>query len=568
MYIYRLFANRDESSLQFLWLLAILTYFWNLGLNNIWTPNEGFYAEAVREMLESGDYVNIFYNYEPRFNKPPLFYWLITLSCKIFGLNEWAIRLPSTLAGLGTAWLIFKIGNLLENRKLGISAAIVTLFSFQFVINARYASPEIVLTFFFTLTLYWFLKGYHRQYWRYILLSYIALGLAVLTKGYPYLIIISGIIILYVFFNAQYNIRSFLNKIGWLKPHLGLPLSFLIGMSWIIYMLFTYGNDFYEVWMDETARRAFNKPGSLKPFYYLEANTWGFLPYSLTFYIGLIYLIINRFRSFNQHPVLQFSLAWFVVMLMVFTLAKGKIPTYFIQGYPGMALFTAYFILNITSFNKYLQRAIQFSYWLPGLVFITLSTIIIYVFKAPLILYMLPILPLLLLYLGERFDIQYFKLAYFPYITFAMAYLAFTSIVFPFMEKDYRNHDKIGEAIIQQVPDAQLPLLMQDVQIHNLPYYAQRKIIPYLQEADLLHYYDKESVLLALVPANKVEVFEPYDIIWQGLLYDGSETRTLEFVLNILQAQQGKPSLFSEYYVIYKNKESEAVSNNVNYIDK
>lgn len=560
MYTNRLFANRDELSLLFLWLLAIITYFWNLGLNNIWTPNEGFYAEAVREMLESGDYLNIFYNYEPRFNKPPLFYWLIALACNVFGMNEWAIRLPSTLAGLGTAWLVFRIGNLLDSRKMGIVAAIVTLFSFQFVINARYASPEIVLTFFFTLTLYWFVKGYQNRQWYYILLSYLALGLTVLTKGYPYLVVISGIILLYVFFDTKYNWRSFFKQIAWLKPHIGLPISFLIGMSWIIYMLFTYGNDFYEVWMSETFHRAFNKPGSLKPFFYLEANTWGFLPYSLTFYIGFIYLVINRFKRFNTNAVLKFSLSWFLVMLSVFTIAKGKIPTYFIQGYPGMALCTAYFISNIDSFSKNLQSVFQFSYWLPGVIFVGLSAVIVFVFKANVFFYLLSILPLLLLYLGKRFDIQYFKLPYFPYVSFAMAYLAFTGIVFPFMEKGYRNHDKIGEAILQKVPDVQLPLLMEGVQIHNLPYYTQRKMMPYLNSADLLQYYYKKSKLLALIPAANATIYEPYDLIWRGLLYNKSETRTLEFVINILKEQQNQPSSFSEYYVIYKNKEDAAIS--------
>lgn len=553
----RLFTKRDEISLWFLWLLAVLTYFWNLGLNNIWTPNEGFYAEAVREMLEKGDYLNIFYNYEPRFNKPPLFYWLIAFSCKMFGLNEWAIRLPSTLAGLGTAWLVFKMGNLLDSRKLGIVAAIVTLFSFQFVINARYASPEVVLTFFFTLTLYWFLKGYQNRHWRYIFLSYIALGLTVLTKGYPYIVVISGIIILYLFFNAKYNRRAFFKQVAWLKPHIGLPVAFLIGMSWVIYMLVIYGNDFYEVWMNETFRRAFHKSGGIKPFFYLEANTWGFLPYSLTFYIGLCYLIFNRFRGFLQNSVLQFSLAWFLVMLGVFTLAKGKIPTYFIQGYPGMALFTAYFMIHLTSFNKNLQRGFQFSYWLPGLVFVVLSAGIIYTFKANMLLYALALLPLLLLYLGKQYDVTYFKLPYFPYIAFATAYLAFTAIVFPFMEKGYRNQDKIGAAILQKIPDHDIPLLMEDVQIHNLPYYAQRKIVPYLCQEDLLKY-QQTNEMLALVPAVTAEVYEPYDIIWQGLLYEGSETRTLEFVLNILQAQQERYSLFRKYYVIYKNEPNTA----------
>ncbi len=165
-----------------------------------------------------------------------------------------------------------------------------------------------------------------------------------------------------------------------------------------------------------------------------------------------------------------------------------------------------------------------------------------------------------MLLLGKWFDIQYFKLRYFPYISFATAYLAFTAIVFPFIEKSYRNHDKMGTAIIQQVPDIQSPLLMDAVQIHNMPYYTQRKIMPYLSEKEIFDYYNENSSLLGLIPREKAAMYEPYDVIWEGLLYEGSEARILEFVMQIIQHQQNKHSLFREYYVIYKNKEDTAIS--------
>ena len=51
-----------------------------------------FYAESVREMFESGNFLDIQYNYEARYNKPPLTYWLIAASASVFGLNEFGIR--------------------------------------------------------------------------------------------------------------------------------------------------------------------------------------------------------------------------------------------------------------------------------------------------------------------------------------------------------------------------------------------------------------------------------------------------------------------------------------------
>jgi len=174
----QLIQNRYFVSL-FLFF-TVFIYFWNIWLNDIWIPNEAFYAESAREMLESGNFLDIYFNYEPRFNKPPMTYWMVALSYMIFGINEFATRVPIVLSALGSNILVYLIGKELYGKKVAIVSAAVMAFSFQFVINSRYASPEVPLTFFFTLTLYFFIIGYRRRKFFYILLSYISLGLVVL----------------------------------------------------------------------------------------------------------------------------------------------------------------------------------------------------------------------------------------------------------------------------------------------------------------------------------------------------------------------------------------------------
>ena len=58
-----------------LWLVA--PYFLRLGASSLWDANEAFYAEAPREMIASGDFVNPTFNFRPRLNKPPLSYWIV-----------------------------------------------------------------------------------------------------------------------------------------------------------------------------------------------------------------------------------------------------------------------------------------------------------------------------------------------------------------------------------------------------------------------------------------------------------------------------------------------------------
>ena len=86
-------------------LLAALTFLVGLGRGPITDADEAFYAEAAREMVESGDWVTPFYNYEPRFQKPILYYWLTAATYLATGPTESAARLWSALSGVGLVLL-------------------------------------------------------------------------------------------------------------------------------------------------------------------------------------------------------------------------------------------------------------------------------------------------------------------------------------------------------------------------------------------------------------------------------------------------------------------------------
>lgn len=549
------FTRQDQIVVGLLSILAICAFFCNLGLNNIWTPNESFYAEAAREMWESGNFIEVFYNYEPRFNKPIMIYWEVLLSTAIFGLNEFAIRLPSALAGLGTIFLVYRIGQFLEGRQLGIIAAIVMTFAFQFAINARYAAPAISLTFFFTLTVYWFLKGYHREQFKYIFLSYLALGVTILTKGYPYLVIIGAIIVFYILLDQRFRWKDFFKKLGFLRLYIGLPVSIIIGMTWIIYMYATYGQEFWDIFMMETFERAFTRESEgLKPFFYLEANIWGFLPYSLSFYFGLIYLLVKRFRGFFDNKALVIGSAWFLVMLVIFTASKGKIPTYFIQGYPGMSLFTAYFLVRVVDFPKLWKTLFQLSFWLPGILFLIGGIAIIFTFPASYALLIIAILPVVLLVVGYQKEIDLLKAVSLPFTSFASTYIIFSLVVFPFVENGYRNHDKIGEAILERVPDQSIPLMAEYFVTWNLPYYAKRRAFDNLSP-DQIKEKTKDSALLALVPESSTANYGEVEILWKGLIYTGSESRTLELILDVMKERRGEPTRFQTFCIIFRPEE-------------
>src|SRR4051794_14304269 len=81
------------------WALVLaLPLLWHLGGTLLFDVDEGAFSEATREMLQSGDWGQTTLNGAPRFDKPLGVYWLQALSVTAFGLNEFALRLPSALS--------------------------------------------------------------------------------------------------------------------------------------------------------------------------------------------------------------------------------------------------------------------------------------------------------------------------------------------------------------------------------------------------------------------------------------------------------------------------------------
>ncbi len=534
-----IFDNTKDNENFKIYLFTFLTvfiYFWNFWYNDIWIPNESFYAEAVREMFESGNFLDIYYNYEPRFNKPPLTYWIIALSSFLFGMNEFAIRLPVVLMALGSSFLTYKIGEILYGKKVGIYSFFVMAFSFQFVINSRYASPEVPLLFFFTLTLYLFLKGYKENRFVYIFLSYISFGLTILTKGYPYFFVIGGIIGFYLLIESNFNLREFFKKLISLRVYIGIPITLIIGLSWIVYMDLKFGTEFWSVYNEETLKRAFEEESRLSDlFFYIVVVLWGFLPYSLTFY----YSFVSGFKRFFKD--FSFIFSWVFVMFVVFTIAKGKIPTYFIQSHPALSVFVGYFIVNHnpTKIKKYVWQA---SFLIPSFVIVSMNVFIVYTFNLDYFYYFISLFPIL-------YILRYKDYKLLPF--FAMM-ITFMILVVSLLVKveNYRPYKEIGEIINKNVPDRSIPLIIQNRFFHNMSFYAKRKVLRDYSETQILQYQENHRYTLALVEENTLNKLNG-KVLWSGYLYPNSESRFAVFLKNVAKAEKGDYSGFVKMYLIY-----------------
>lgn len=303
------------SGVRTLLILSVVFFLAGNWILSFTSLDEGRNMDAVQNMLKSGDPFSPMYNCQPRFEKPPMLYWLAIPSSYLFGLNEFSARLVSGLSALGLAFLTYRIALEFFSKDIAFKSALILATFPHMWIESRAFVPEMLNTFFATLGLYAFLKGRFISGW-------IALALAFLTKGPVGVVLAVGVYLLWK--------RSF----NFLSP-VGIALFLLLGSSWYIFMIAQHGYEyFYRFFIYENLMR-YTGHRSTHPapfYYYLLVIAGGTL-----WYIPLYPAMIRGFRK-ELLPLLL----WFLMVVLFFSFAKNKLHHYILLAYPPLAIMLAH----------------------------------------------------------------------------------------------------------------------------------------------------------------------------------------------------------------------------------
>jgi len=197
---------RDSRNIIILTIVCIFIFFYGLGNMALTDPDETFYAETAKEMLKANEWITPLIFGKPQFEKPILYYWLVELSFKFFGVNEFAARFPSALFGIIGCLAIYFIGRILFSSLSGLIASLFTATCTQYIIITRACVTDVVLTAFITLCFLFFLLGLEKENKLFYIISAVMAALAVLTKG-PIGVFIPAVIIgLYMIFTRQWGV--------------------------------------------------------------------------------------------------------------------------------------------------------------------------------------------------------------------------------------------------------------------------------------------------------------------------------------------------------------------------
>ena len=471
-------------------------YFFNLGLNQVWQPNEAFYAEASKNMLKSGDFLTPIYNGELRLNKPPMTYWLTALSFFLFGVNEFALRFFQVLAGLGTGAVTYLFARKLAGETSAVFAFLALTLSFQFVANARYTSPEVLLSFFTTCTLYLWFISYEKNNNTLFFLALTFSAMGVLTKGPVGFLMPAGIIFVYLLITDPKELLK-------VKYYLGSLYVLLTGGWWFLYQYTTHREEFTKVFVKENIKRIYALEQDPFYFYLLDINI-SFLPYSFIFYLALFWALKNRRRT------LLFPTVWFLTVFVAFSLVRMKIPVYIMPAFPAMAILTGAFLSEEEN-KRYLRLLLIFiSVLIVGAVWVGAFSLVL----NPFFLLLATLLPLASA-LGKRF-------AFAPAFAGFGLLLYLAGVFLPFVE-DKRPYREIGEKLREIDPQAKLRTYELGAFHHSLPFYADRIVIKNVKPQNV------GAPSLVLVKDELLDC----SAIARWKLYRGSESRFFKFLSDI-----------------------------------
>jgi 4-amino-4-deoxy-L-arabinose transferase-like glycosyltransferase len=164
----------------------LLFFLPNLGVVHLFDWDEINFAESAREMIVTGNYHRVQINFQPFWEKPPLFFWLQVISMKAFGINEFAARLPNAIFGVITLVTFYYIGKKHKDERFGFIWAIAYLGTFLPHLYFKSGIIDPVFNYFIFLGIYFMYRAMRnagKKSFTFIALSGVFIGLANLTKG-------------------------------------------------------------------------------------------------------------------------------------------------------------------------------------------------------------------------------------------------------------------------------------------------------------------------------------------------------------------------------------------------
>lgn len=342
-------SHPDLFTIFGLGILFYIIFFHGIGTYALMDVDESRYVLMARDMFHSKDFLTLYLNGEYFFEKPPLYFWGECLSFALFGkVNEFTARFPVALYGASCCYLLYFMGKKIVSRLYGVVAALILATSLEFVILAKFAILDIVVSTCIAFSLccgliVYFCRESHRKYFWW--LFYIFSGLAVMAKGIPGFVVPFGSMFFVAIASKKFK-EIF-------KPQyflVGMTLFLLIVLPWHIIMLKMYNPLFWDEYViKHHIARFFGSEviNREQPFYfYFLTILWGFFPWIVSC-LPVWLKNIKKIRFYcddvtSPYRCLLYNTIIALFIMLFFSSSGTKLITYILPIYCALACLGAF----------------------------------------------------------------------------------------------------------------------------------------------------------------------------------------------------------------------------------
>ncbi|WP_445381688.1 ArnT family glycosyltransferase [Robiginitalea sp. IMCC43444] len=352
------------------------------------------FAVMAMRMVQEQDFFSLWKGTEEYLDKPHMHYWLAAISYSLFGIEDWAYRIPAILATLLGAYSCYGLGGLLYSRNAGKIAALIFLSSQTIVLSLIDVRTDAVLTGFTVLAI-WKLMEYLRYgRLRPLLIGAAATGIAFSTKGQIAIVVIGLPLICQLGYTRNWK-RLFNPKIIWALVVFGIVIT---PMLYAYYQQFDLhpekmirGRDnrsgiLFILWEQSFERLSGEGVGknSSDYFFFFHTFLWVFLPWTL---LGLA-AYWDRAKTFLKKAQSRtgstevLTLGGITTIFLIISFAQFKLPHYLNITIPLFAVLTAGFLDTMAASGRssWLLKASYFQLGIFGIVLLAVSLIVFWVF--------------------------------------------------------------------------------------------------------------------------------------------------------------------------------------------
>ena len=328
-------------------LLAGLVYLLGNSRSALWDRDEPRFAQASREMIERQDYIVPHFNGTYRFDKPVLVYWIMVANYRVFGTGDFAARFGSSLSGVLACGLLYLFAARLFNRRIALWATAIMAAFPLFIIEAKLATADALLSVFLVAALGLWLISTQAQRPRsyHAILLGLALGLGTLTKGpviwlfFGVAVLLSSVLRLFILADRP-RLLSLRNLTFAL---LTLAVAAAVFLPWGLAALSATDGAF---WTEGVSRHVVQRStDSLEghwgpPGYYLAAWLACAFPFSVLAPLA----VVQAWRMAKRDWKMAALLAWIIGPWLILEIVQTKLVHYTLGCYPALAILIAFLL--------------------------------------------------------------------------------------------------------------------------------------------------------------------------------------------------------------------------------